>query len=103
MIRPPPRSTLTDTLFPYPTLFRSSDNTGLTWSVVGTGEGQYGTLHFNADGTWSYDLVQAKAQHLAENEPGAAEVFQVQVDDGNGGTATTTITVDVIEIGRAHV
>src|SRR3546814_12837608 len=30
MIRRPPRSTLTDTLFPYPTLFRSVDS--MTWS-----------------------------------------------------------------------
>src|SRR3546814_7350023 len=29
MIRPPPRTTLTDTLFPYTTLFRSVDDMGL--------------------------------------------------------------------------
>src|SRR3546814_1889861 len=29
MIRPPPRSTRTDTLFPYPTLFRSQRGVGL--------------------------------------------------------------------------
>src|SRR3546814_7666746 len=32
MIRRPPRSTLTDTLFPYTTLFRSGDD-GLEWDV----------------------------------------------------------------------
>src|SRR3546814_4783621 len=66
MIRRPPRSTRTDTLFPYTTLFRS--------------EGQYGTLHVDADGTWRYDLDQAKAQHLAEGQPGDPEVFTVQVE-----------------------
>src|SRR3546814_11566688 len=35
MIRRPPRSTRTDTLFPYTTLFRSADS-GLVHTVVGT-------------------------------------------------------------------
>src|SRR3546814_19300071 len=32
MIRPPPRSTRTDTLFPYTTLFRSPDARRIAWS-----------------------------------------------------------------------
>src|SRR3546814_4473318 len=35
MIRRPPRSTRTDTLFPYTTLFRSSHNAGVTVVIVG--------------------------------------------------------------------
>src|SRR3546814_8273222 len=34
MIRRPPRSTRTDTLFPYTTLFRSPAGTGKTWLAV---------------------------------------------------------------------
>src|SRR3546814_8353107 len=34
MIRRPPRSTRTDTLFPYTTLFRSTDNTSQLWGGV---------------------------------------------------------------------
>src|SRR3546814_9635752 len=33
MIRRPPRSTRTDTLFPYPTLFRSSRAAGPPWTL----------------------------------------------------------------------
>src|SRR3546814_15629826 len=35
MIRRPPRSTRTDTLFPYTTLFRSSGTIGSGWGCVG--------------------------------------------------------------------
>src|SRR3546814_12036589 len=34
MIRRPPRSTRTDTLFPYTTLFRSPASTGSSWAVA---------------------------------------------------------------------
>src|SRR3546814_486745 len=34
MIRRPPRSTRTDTLFPYTTLFRSLDIKGMQWTLV---------------------------------------------------------------------
>src|SRR3546814_2514845 len=39
MIRRPPRSTRTDTLLPYTTLFRSRTADGLQFSVVDTGPG----------------------------------------------------------------
>src|SRR3546814_12195679 len=35
MLRPPPRSTRTDTLFPYTTLFRARAAAGLTIGVIG--------------------------------------------------------------------
>src|SRR3546814_17336448 len=38
MIRRPPRSTRTDTLFPYTTLFRSIITSALTTEVLGNGE-----------------------------------------------------------------
>src|SRR3546814_8208491 len=34
MIRLPPRSTRTDTLFPYTTLFRSTEHHGAVWRIV---------------------------------------------------------------------
>src|SRR3546814_9266552 len=34
MIRRPPRSTPTDTLFPYTTLFRSAENIQATWQTL---------------------------------------------------------------------
>src|SRR3546814_19657781 len=50
MIRRPPRSTRTDTLFPYTTLFRSTLNLGLTRTVSVTtflGDTQQETLSVN--------------------------------------------------------
>src|SRR3546814_1475861 len=44
MIRRPPRSTRTDTLFPYTTLFRSVVGTGLGCRAVGHGMGDGGDL-----------------------------------------------------------
>src|SRR3546814_15985123 len=45
MNRPPPRSTRTDTLFPYTTLFRSlGARGGLALGQVAIGEGLYGKL-----------------------------------------------------------
>src|SRR3546814_14703439 len=42
MIRPPPRSTRTDTLFPYPTLFRSGPGTtGFPQDAFGSASGPY--------------------------------------------------------------
>src|SRR3546814_7046831 len=39
MVRPPPISTRTDTLFPYTTLFRSMARAGFLYEVVGTQPG----------------------------------------------------------------
>src|SRR3546814_19241397 len=44
MIRRPPRSTRTDTLFPYTTLFRSAEGTVLY------GRGPVATIHYNTGG-----------------------------------------------------
>src|SRR3546814_8060645 len=40
MIRRPPRSTRTDTLFPYTTLFRSSEVRHEYWARIATGSGR---------------------------------------------------------------
>src|SRR3546814_13462608 len=44
MIRRPPRSTLTDTLFPYTTLFRSRSLAGAAADIVGDDDGRVGHL-----------------------------------------------------------
>src|SRR3546814_17271011 len=41
MIRRPPRSTLTDTLFPYTTLFRSWPTLRATLAEIGLGEAEF--------------------------------------------------------------
>src|SRR3546814_6461609 len=59
MTRPPPRSTRTDPLFPYPTLFRSGDDLGVAPATdagldvgrqVGAVGGEGGVLHLQAAG-----------------------------------------------------
>src|SRR3546814_3098346 len=71
MIRRPPRSTRTDTLFPYTTLFRS----------------------------YTYTLTNAyttspSANNGAEVEPGK-DSFTYTAHDANGNTVTGTITIDI--------
>src|SRR3546814_19675436 len=50
MIRRPPRSTRTDTLFPYTTLFRSPSLLG-HWHKLDGASGHQGGIHFHKHGT----------------------------------------------------
>src|SRR3546814_14328698 len=77
MIRPPPRSTRTDTLFPYTTLFRSSD-----------------LPYFSADApNWCVSLIQRQPRGQNRNQAGrscndleigaeAFQVIQMKIDTG---------------------
>src|SRR3546814_1632407 len=49
MIRPPPRSTRTDTLFPYTTLFRSGFSPALAEAERGLKRFMYDRLYFHPD------------------------------------------------------
>src|SRR3546814_6280454 len=64
MIRRPPRSTRTDTLFPYTTLFRSLDHSSAGMTGVPEPADQYlGT----GDGTVTrFDLVKRSEEHTSE-------------------------------------
>src|SRR3546814_19560792 len=95
--RPPPRSTRTDTLFPYTTLFRSLANTtrvsaaalaktvagevadqGITINTIGTGY-----IDTESNRSWTHE--QAAAAHMS-------------FDDFRGN-----MVQHIPEIGRAHV
>jgi VCBS repeat-containing protein len=65
-----------------------------TWSVIGGGDAQYGSLTLNDDGTWSYTLDNDAAQSLKAGDT-AQEIFTVKVTDAVGAEATQTITVTV--------
>src|SRR3546814_12008366 len=80
MIRRPPRSTRTYTLFPYTTLFRSTVLTG--------------TLN---PATGAYTVVQNAPIVHAEglNENNQEFTFGYQVTDGDGDTATGSLNVSV--------
>src|SRR3546814_3688298 len=70
MIRPPPRSTRTDTLFPYTTLFRS---------VVSNGPGRINQAFSVRSSTWPKSQLRAdwadKASGAKANRTGLAEAL----------------------------
>src|SRR3546814_5312303 len=126
MIRRPPRSTRTDTLFPYTTLFRSEIADGATGENTNT-HSQNGDLHFSdvddttghtADfapqdttgyvGTFSLGTVDDTTGKVAwtfkvddsvlDSWPAGKTVdqkYDVTIADGNGGTVTQTVTVNL--------
>src|SRR3546814_476378 len=122
MIRRPPRSTRTDTLFPYTTLFRSSAAVGLGVEdldlelvAVGGVVGDCLALLTTVDGRTHGGLggVDGQAVALAQVLPGAeeellglVEVEQLDVDDHAGlddtvvgrGLADLGTTKDVLEL-----
>src|SRR3546814_13473732 len=74
MIRRPPRSTRTDTLFPYTTLFRSSQTLGLRTVAVRRGElasslSATGTIDFNQR---DVAIVQARTGGFVQRVYGRA-------------------------------
>src|SRR3546814_1779503 len=114
MIRRPPRSTRTDTLFPYTTLFRSVARQ--TNNGTQHGSGEHGVRAFVFPGQGSQSVGMGKA--LAEASAAAREVFQ-EVDDALGQnlfrlmaegpedqltlTENAQPAIMANEIGRAHV
>ncbi|MFY2102337.1 RTX adhesin, partial [Achromobacter xylosoxidans] len=75
-----------------------------TWSVNNEGKGQYGTFTVDQNGKWTYvlDNDSAKVQALTEGQK-VTDTITVTVDDGNGGTATQVITVDITGTNDAAV
>ncbi|MCZ8406117.1 VCBS domain-containing protein, partial [Achromobacter xylosoxidans] len=67
-----------------------------TWTVSNNGDGQYGKFTVDANGNWKYELdnTSDKVQALKDGEK-VTDTITVTVDDGHGGTATKTITVDI--------
>ena len=76
------------------------DGDDLTFSLQGDGEGQYGDLTVNPDGSYTYDIGDA-AQNLANGES-VVETFTYEVTDGDV-TTTQTISVTVTGSNNAPV
>src|SRR3546814_7335000 len=112
MIRRPPRSTRTDTLFPYTTLVRSSEDPGTAF--LG-----YRGLLSDARQRGDMDAALSFAQRASALRPGspfAAEAeLQLLVERGDWGAAQARLdqarrkkavpkdAANQLEIGRAHV
>src|SRR3546814_1563039 len=92
MIRRPPRSTRTDTLFPYTTLFRS--------------EARGASLRAGNRRFLVEDVVHAKAEVVVITKlPGQREVkIADRIETGNArlGRVTQTVDIDRAEVAPAH-
>lgn len=79
-------------------LENSSDIDGDTLSVVdpGTRAGTYGVFSLAADGSYSYELTAGGAAYksLGDGES-AIERFAFSISDGQGGTATSYVDIEV--------
>src|SRR3546814_20816219 len=94
MIRRPPRSTRTDTLFPYTTLFRSR-----IAGLVGLDQrlGQIGTLHVGAGVT-----VKAHRGHVEEHRlAGAPREVRRFLRAGIGRDQVAAAPADLVQTGAA--
>src|SRR3546814_2178261 len=100
MIRRPPRSTRTDTLFPYTTLFRSQ--VGIQFAAVNGQQAIPGEL--DADSPQGRQIARIHTHHLgqvvAEIAPQRAQQI---VDEEDGGGIYLAVLRHRLQIGRAHV
>ncbi|OCH30737.1 RTX toxin, partial [Aliivibrio sp. 1S175] len=74
-----------------------------SWLVT-DGAGTYGELTVDATGKWTYTLdnTLAGTQAISNGEV-KTETFDIVADDGNGGTVTHTVTVEVTGTNDAPV
>ena len=61
-------------------------------------QGQYGSLHLNSDGTYTYTPLDNSALHGLTTGESVSENFTYQVSDGHGGTANSTLTLTITGI-----
>src|SRR3546814_2786544 len=100
MVRRPPRSTSTDTLFPYTTLFRSPDGIAVGKMVQDNARGVVAFYDIDTPVTLA-QLDKGECDYLSpERIPGYDYYFSF-----SGGPVPSIIeqTYGAPEIGRAHV
>src|SRR3546814_18822761 len=112
MIRRPPRSTRTDTLFPYTTLFRSLDRRGsvMAESAAGAAIGEWmpGTFVIGARLSGKAQVFEAEGRDGVERIFALAPLYEQQVYIVLGGVAghllgDPDLHLMAGQIGRAHV
>src|SRR3546814_6706683 len=101
MIRRPPRSTRTDTLFPYTTLFRSTyEQDGALWlrtTELGTGDDKDRVMR-KSEGGYTY-FVPDVAYHKAKWERGFHHAVNIQGSDHHGTVARVRAGLQALEEG----
>ena len=76
-----------------------SDSHSLSVSVAAS----HGTASFDADGTWHYTVSDSGAVDALAAGEHLADSFTVQVDDGQGGLAIQTVSIDIVGTNDAPV
>uniref|UniRef100_UPI001A9CF6BE Ig-like domain-containing protein n=1 Tax=Pseudomonas sp. 51_B TaxID=2813573 RepID=UPI001A9CF6BE len=77
----------------------------LTYSLVSDATGQYGQLHLNADGTYTYTLTSPadSPTHANDGANTVTETFTYQVKDSVGNSTTSTIVITIVDdVPQAH-
>ncbi|MBW3697792.1 hypothetical protein EK599_19095 [Vibrio sp. T187] len=67
-----------------------------TWSIQGNGDGNYGSIVINQSGEWEYTVDDSAVQFFEQGEFYYEQTFTAVVDDGNGGTHTFAIDIDLL-------
>src|SRR3546814_5941519 len=104
MVRRPPRSTRTDTLFPYTTLFRSAVSVGAGPNIDGFAEERQ--ITHVAAGTEDTDAVNlAQLEEVAKTADNTDYFFKASADPDNDsvGAYVEGANATAAAIGRAHV
>jgi VCBS repeat-containing protein len=67
-----------------------------TWSIQGNGQGSYGSITINQNGEWEYTLDPGLTQSFEHGELYEEQTFTAIVNDGNGGTDSFEIDIDIL-------
>src|SRR3546814_13946043 len=102
MIRRPPRSTRTDTLFPYTTLFRSSLGIPMTasWFPYARARYQFHDTELSRIVKYAYQAL-ALDEHRADFTPAVWTRNPYTVKPGESLTSKKPEQIDIEQIGRA--
>src|SRR3546814_7269786 len=102
MIRRPPRSTRTDTLFPYTTLFRSAAHRREP-ATAARGGVSIGTYEWQSDGGWMAKFMQQTLCHRHRGRQATSLNLAQRPDAKHGIGNETLVARGPHAIGRTHV
>src|SRR3546814_17111152 len=111
MIRRPPRSTRTDTLFPYTTLFRSLNAAQTDLSTTSNNIANVGTIGFKRSRAEFGDIISSSALQSAGRVAGSGTALKTIKQQFTQGAIQSSLNVmdmsimgeGFFKIGRAHV